>query len=333
MRIQSSSTTSSQGAGLRIGCDVPGNRPTVTIVTPSLNQGGYLRECIESVLGQDYPHLEYIIMDGGSTDESVRIIRSYAERIAHWESHPDGGQSDAINGGWWRGAGDIVAWMNADDSYLPGAVTAAVQYLAEHPDVDIVYGDYNAVDENGSPSAGCVPARPFDEEALMRTNFIPSGSTFIRADVVRRVGFLDSDLKFVMDWDYWLRASTCCTFAFLARPLSNFRIHPAGRTWSDDGAKAKEIAYLASTLGARLHWRRSARLHSSLGAAGLYLVAASYSLTGGERRRALAYVLKSFANAPCRLGWTRLRVLAHVFGVRRNSRSQAASTTIGSPPL
>src|SRR5450759_3711444 len=102
MSIRSSRTTSSRGAGLRTDSDAPANGPTVTIVTPSLNQGVYLRECIESVLAQDYPHLEYIIMDGGSTDESVGIIQGYGERIAHWESHPDDGQSDAINRGWWR---------------------------------------------------------------------------------------------------------------------------------------------------------------------------------------------------------------------------------------
>lgn len=312
---------------------MPASGPTVTIVTPSYNQGAYLRECVASVLGQDYPHLEYVIMDGGSTDESVRIIQGYAERIAHWESHPDAGQSDAINRGWRCGTGDIVAWMNADDCYLPGAVTAAVDYLDKHPEVDIVYGDYIATDENGSPSARGVPARPFDDEALRRTNFIPSGSAFMRADVVRRIGLLDVDLKFVMDWDYWLRASTCCSFAFLPRALSNFRIHPAGRTWSDDAAKAKEIAYLAGMLRARSHPRQSARSRTDLGAATLYLTAAGYSLSGGDRRRALAYLFKSFANAPFRLGLGRIRVLAHVLGVRRSSERRVPSATVSSSLL
>ena len=301
--------------------------PTVTIVTPSLNQGTYLRECIESVLAQDYAHIEYIIMDGGSTDESVGIIQGYADRIAHWESHADAGQSDAIDRGWRHGTGGIVAWMNADDFYLPGAVAAAVTYLTEHPEVDIVYGDYSAVDENGSPTAPGVPARPFDRDALMRTNFIPSGSAFIRADVVRRVGFLDAELKFLMDWEYWLRASTCCTFAFLPRALSSFRIHPAGRTWSDDAAKAKEMAYVAGTLKARLGSHHGARSYAGPGAAGLYLGAAVYSLSGGDRWHALAFLCMSFVNSPFGLQSERVRVLAHVVGVRRGGEQRFPSAT------
>ena len=111
-----------------------GPAPTVSIVTPSFNQGRFIRETIESVLSQDYPAIEYMVIDGGSTDETVSILKSYGNRI-FWISEPDSGQSDAINKGWKRATGEILTWLNSDDVYLPGAIAKAADYLQRHPNV------------------------------------------------------------------------------------------------------------------------------------------------------------------------------------------------------
>jgi len=116
-------------------------KPLISIVTPSFNQAPFLRRTIESVLTQDYPHIEYILVDGGSTDGSQAIIEEYAGRVAHWESLPDQGQTDAINKGFARATGKYLAWLNSDDVYQPGAIAEAVDYLEAHPDVGMVYGD------------------------------------------------------------------------------------------------------------------------------------------------------------------------------------------------
>ena len=123
--------------------------PLVSIVTPSFNQARFLEAAIESVLGQDYPHLEYMIVDGGSNDGSLEIIRKYERRLAWWVSEKDAGQTDAINKGLARANGRILAWLNSDDSYEPGALRAAVDFLLGHPETGLVYGDANFIDEAG----------------------------------------------------------------------------------------------------------------------------------------------------------------------------------------
>jgi len=121
----------------------------ISIFTPSYNQAHFLEKTIQSVLSQDYPHIEYLIVDGGSTDDTVNIIKKYEDKLSWWTSEKDGGQTDAINKGLARAKGDIFAWINSDEIYEPGALTAAVKYLQEHPEVGMVYGDCNYINESG----------------------------------------------------------------------------------------------------------------------------------------------------------------------------------------
>ena len=144
--------------------------PRISIVTPSYNQGAFLEETIRSVLLQGYPNLEYIVMDGGSTDGSVEVLRSFGDRV-QWVSQNDGGQSDAINQGFARLGGDVLGWLNSDDTFAPGAFRTVMEFMAAHPDVALVYGDADFIDARGNRIGRCVHVEPFEAHrpAILKT--------------------------------------------------------------------------------------------------------------------------------------------------------------------
>jgi glycosyltransferase involved in cell wall biosynthesis len=204
--------------------------PLVSIITPSFNQGEFLDETIRSVLDQDYPNLEYIIIDGGSTDGSVEIVRRNADRLAYWVSEPDQGQTDAINKGFAKAQGEILAWLNSDDSYKPGAVRDAVQFLQNHPQVGMVYGDADLINECGSV-IGKFPAHQTDLRRLQRGYVhIPQQAAFFRANLWRQVEPLDHTFYFAMDYDLWVRLARLAPLSYFSRPWANFRLHQGGKS-------------------------------------------------------------------------------------------------------
>jgi len=206
----------------------------VSIVTPSFNQARYLEETMRSVLEQDYPHIEYIVVDGGSTDGSVDIIRRYADRLAWWVSEPDRGQTDAINKGFAHAHGEILAWLNSDDTYEPGAVREAVAYLQAHPEVGMVYGDANYIDEEGRV-IGRFPAAQTDYRRLRRGYVhIPQQASFFRAALWRKVGPLDPTFYFAMDYDLWVRLAREAPLHYVPRVWANFRLHSDAKTITAD---------------------------------------------------------------------------------------------------
>ncbi len=205
--------------------------PLVSIVTPSYNQGRFLRRTIESVLGQDYPRIEYVVFDGGSTDESLDILHSYGDRFS-WRSEPDGGQAHAINKGIRQARGDILAYLNSDDVLLPGAIATVVAHFQRQPDSDLVYGNANWIDENDRV-LGAYPTAPYNFERLLQDCFICQPAAFWRRGVTERVGLFDETLHYAMDYDYWMRIDRAGgiltpTLDFLA----SSRVHAQTKTLS-----------------------------------------------------------------------------------------------------
>lgn len=203
--------------------------PKISVITPSYNQAKFLERTILSVLNQGYPNLEYIIIDGGSTDGSVDIIRKYERYLAYWASEPDKGQSDAINKGFRRSAGDIVAWQNSDDIYLPGAFFRVCEEFKKYPASDVVFGNMYLVDDEETVLKDMCFV-PFHLDHLIYYDWnLSSQATFWRRGLFDRVGYL-KDHKVLFDFDWFIRLGRATkNFRFIRRFLGSYRIHPGSK--------------------------------------------------------------------------------------------------------
>jgi glycosyltransferase involved in cell wall biosynthesis len=205
--------------------------PRVSVVVPSFNQGRFLRATLDSVLAQQYPHLELIVQDGGSTDESAAILKEYSGRLAHWESARDSGQAQAINLGFRHATGDILAYLNSDDLLLPGALAFVGDFFARNPDVDAVYGHRVVIDESGMEIGRWILPEHKDE-ILKWADFVPQETLFWRRRIWERAGAsVDERFRFAVDWDLLLRfLGQGARFERLPRFLGAFRVHEAQKT-------------------------------------------------------------------------------------------------------
>lgn len=202
--------------------------PLVSVVTPSYNAVQFIEETIRSVQAQDYAPVEHIVMDGGSTDGTVDILRRYPH--LQWASDLDRGQSDALNKGFKVARGEILGWLNADDTYSIGTVAAAVAFLQAHPEVSVVYGDCAVIDE-ASRVTGSIATGEFNFSEQVLGNLIPQPSVFLRRSAVAAVGGVDETLHYVMDYDLWLRlAAAGYMFARIPGVLANFRMCPGTKS-------------------------------------------------------------------------------------------------------
>jgi len=268
--------------------------PLVSIVTPSLNQAGFIRETVESILSQDYPNLEYWVIDGGSKDETVEILKSCGDRI-HWISEKDYGQSQAVNKGWRQSKGEILGWVNADDLLMPSAVSHAVNTLSSNGSLGAVYGKTNYIDETG----GFIqeyPVRPFDYEILVTDteNFIPQPSVFVHRDILAKAGFLKETFHYVMDYDLWLRIGLTAPMKYIPLEMAALRLHSQSKTISAMPKFANEFARMYQDLFSNpvlppsLRSRQNEIMHTA------YIHSASFCFWGGGTRLALEFLHKSW---------------------------------------
>lgn len=265
----------------------------VSIITPSFNQASYLEQTIQSVLNQDDADIEYLVIDGGSTDGSVEIIKKYAARLAYWVSEKDAGQADAINKGMARAKGEIVAWLNSDDYYLPGTIAAAVKVFDENPGAVLVYADMLAVDESGQ-TFNTLRYRQLNIEDLLSFQIIGQPAVFMRRAAFENAGGLDLSYHFLLDHHLWIRIATQGRILHVPQTWAAARYHAEAKNRakaSEFGREAFRILesverdnYLAPTF-AKIKRRATASAHR---------VNARYLLDGGQPVASLAAWTRSF---------------------------------------
>ena len=218
--------------------------PLVSIITPSYNQGKFIRETIESVLSQDYENIEYIIVDGMSTDNSLDIIQEYGERIAYI-SEKDNGQSDAINKGFKMAHGEIVAWLNSDDVYEPNCISKAVEEFKKNDRLGLVYGDGYIIDENSQRVKVFEYTQEFDYWKLVNFwDYIMQPATFFRKEMLHKVGYLDENLHYCMDWDLWIKLAAVSEVKYIHELLACSREYEKTKTSTGGERRLKEITSL-----------------------------------------------------------------------------------------
>jgi glycosyltransferase involved in cell wall biosynthesis len=220
--------------------------PLVTIVTPSYNQGRFIRATIESVLSQGYPDIEYIIMDGGSTDETASVVKDYASRLT-FISESDRGQSHAINKGFQVARGSILAWLNSDDLYLPGSVRTAVEAFGRNPLAGAIYGEGYLIDHGGHVSSRFPCTQPFDLWKLTHlSDYILQQTVYFRKDVLDDVGYLDEDLHYTMDWDVLIRIGLKYPLEYVPEYMGCLREYPEAKTSAGGARRIRELREMLS---------------------------------------------------------------------------------------
>jgi len=320
-------------------------QPLVSIITPSFNQAKYLEQTLRSVLDQDYARVEYIVIDGASMDGSVDVIKKYDGRgvvstpnnlessnnrenlnnrgemtsplLAYWISEKDSGQAEAINKGLARATGEIIAWLNSDDYYLPGAISAAVKVFEENQEVVMIYGDMLAVDADGQ-TINTLKYKQLTLEDLLCFQIIGQPSVFFKRDVYEKIGGLDTNFHFLLDHQYWIRIAQRGKILHVNQTWAAARYHAEAK----NRAKASEFGREAFRI---LDWAKSqAGLAESVSSverrarASANRVDARYLLDGGKPASALSSWMRAlFIHPPTALA--RLNIftsaLIHLFGL------------------
>lgn len=229
--------------------------PKISIVTPSYNQGKFLERTILSVLNQNYPNLEYIIIDGGSNDNSVEIIKKYEKFISYWVSEPDNGQAHALKKGFDKSTGEIMAYLNSDDTYCPGTLYIIANLFKENPQVDVIYGAINLIDEDDNIIARRdMSSYKFDFSILLFESSLPQQAVFWRRDIYIKSGGIDPSFLFCMDKDLWVRFKLSgAQFLRVNKVLANFRLHSLNKSFTiDDIRKEEDLLIIERTLGRKV---------------------------------------------------------------------------------
>ena len=235
----------------------PTHPPRITVITPSFNQAAYINQCVDSVLDQRYPNLQYLVLDGGSTDDTLDILRGYRDRLV-WKSERDRGQSHAVNKGLRAAEGEIIGWLNSDDYYLPDCFARIVDCFAQHPNASMVYGRALMVDRGGDTLRE-YPTFRFARDDLRRKCYVCQPSVFIRRSALEEVGLLNESLDICLDYEWWLRIGREHELAFCDHVLAASRHYETTKTAARRLRALVEAGYLMREHFGEASWRWSAK--------------------------------------------------------------------------
>jgi len=276
--------------------------PLVSIVTPSYNQGRFLEATLCSVLEQDYPNIEYLVVDGASTDNSIEIIRKYANKITWWVSEKDTGQPEAVNKGLHRARGDIVGWLNSDDVYQPGAIAAAVTAFRSHPEAGVIYGDALAIDADGRPF-NLMHARQYSLVDLMAFNIICQPAAFMRRSVLEQANYLNPAYHLLMDNLLWMCMAGIAPIVYVPQTWAAARYHDQAKNRTRGAAYGREADILINDLKSRPEFTEIFAAHKKRIMAGVNRFDAFYLTDASQPRDALrAYGRAFYLHPPTALG-------------------------------
>lgn len=303
-------------------------QPLVTIITPSYNQARFLPATYESVICQDYPNIEYFIIDGGSTDGSAELIKNWAEkknnRISWWISEKDNGQADAINKGLARANGEIVAWLNSDDIYMVGAVTKAVEIFKEQPNLGLIFSNVFSNNAEGEFINAMVYG-DWGLEELLAFNIIGQPGIFMRKAALDKVGGLDLTYNLLLDHQLWLRIASQFPIKHVNDYFAAARMHPAAKNMSLTAGYGKEALEIVDWIKSRDDLVQIYKRNHRKIVAGAYRLGARYLLDGGDNTNAFKQYMKSMWACPrvalkesARIGFSLLGFLPLVERMKAN---------------
>ena len=269
----------------------------VSIITPSYNQAAFLEQTIHSVLGQGDASIEYLIVDGGSTDDSVEIIHKYAGQLAWWVSERDAGQADAINKGLRRAKGEIVAWLNSDDLYLPGAIAQAVAAFQAHPEAGLVFGDAITIDPMGR-QIGRLAFGDWGLDELMGFRIICQPAVFMRRSVLEQAGYLDPSYHYLLDHQLWLRIACLSPIHHVMQVWAQARHHPGAKNVAQPEGFSRETMRLLAWMETQPDLAPRLAANRRRIEAGAYRLSARYLLDGDQPGRALRDYGRALRRSP-----------------------------------
>lgn len=278
--------------------------PLVSIITPSYNQAAYLEQTLRSVLDQGYPNLEYLVVDGGSNDGSLEIIQKYAPRLAWWVSEKDHGQAEAINKGFTRAHGEIIAWLNSDDLYLPGAIQSALHAFQQYPQCGLVFSDVHSIDENGHLfnimryAKGAKGPQAWGLEDLMAFQIIGQPGVFMRRAALEQAGYLDLNYHFLLDHHLWLRVAQVAPIQHIQAEWAAARFHAGAKNVAQAARFGEEAYRIVEWMQQQPALAEPFRRNRRRITAAAHRFNARYLLDGEQPASALKYYARSLTIHP-----------------------------------